>query len=320
MITIEELINFLNEIGINTERIKISNNNLQISCPFASVSKLHKNGTDFNPSFGIKIDDEKGFVYNCFTCGIKGHSLLQLVQELYNNDLINIDLIDVIKIQNKLLTGKLLKIGEKKRPHNYSLIGNFDYDIDFIGYNIERGVRIDILKKLGIRYIKNEKKIIFPIYTKDNIYKGYIEKIINCNTKSKYINKFIDSDFLYLEQFIGNNTIGIIVEGVYDAIVTYQHLYDLKLLNEYSVVATLGANVSSLRLDKIVDLFDFIIVYGDNDNAGMNMNRIINNKLKNRVLMINKIVYDEKDPAEVSLLKFNKYIKNIKPYLFITKN
>lgn len=316
---INELINFLRDIGLDVERIRISNGNIQMSCPFASVNKLHKNGTDFNPSFGIKIDREKGFVYNCFTCGIKGHSLFQFIQELNNYNLINVDLNNVIKLQNKFLLDILnnKQFNVKNNNTYYNLIGNFDYDISFIDYNIERGVRIDIIKKLGIRYQKSSKKIIFPIYTIDNKYKGYIEKsLVNNFNISKYINRINDSNFLYLEQFI-NSTVGIVVEGVYDAIVTYQHLFDLKLLNEYSVVATLGANVSSKRLDRLVDFFDFIIIYSDNDIAGYNMSKIINNKLSDKVLMINKIIYNEKDPAEVSLEKFNKYIKNIRPYKLI---
>lgn len=308
----------LSKYGIDIENYKISNNNIQIHCPFASVSG-HSDYYDRKPSFGFKVT-KGGFKYNCFTCNRKGNSFIQLVDELKKYNLIKSD-INPYNTQNEILSYLFKKyksdskIKDNKNDEKIEpLIGVPDYsDIDFIEYNLKRGVDIKILKLLNVRYNKKDKSIIFPVYNFNGKYLGYIKH--NRFSEPKYKNYINHKNFLYLEnKIIKIPTKGIIVEGVYDAIVTYSHLLKLNLTYDYSVVAILGSSINDYQYNLFIEYFSSLILYGDNDEAGIKMEKLLYNKFKYKIPNIWRMRYNGNDPADVKLEDFAVNIKKIRPY------
>src|SRR5690606_16370679 len=97
------------------------------------------------------------------------------------------------------------------------------------------------------------------------------------------------------------NTIGIITEGMYDVLRTYYYLKELNLLDKYSVVGTFGAEVSVPQFRKIKEYFDRIILYGDNDSAGVGMERDIYKAVRRSIPIILKFNYKGHDAGKVKL-------------------
>ena len=306
----------LSEIGIDTSYHKISNNNIIIRCPFAHISG-HSKGYDSNPSFGFKITDGKGFVYNCFTCKRRGNSFIKLYEELKKYGIVNGKL-NPYDIQNEILLSVLSKKHQNEKESSkeiHSLIGIPDYsNIKFIEYNLKRGINVKTLKDLRIRYIEQTGDIIIPVYNFYGHYKGYIKHNPN-NLKKKYINKFDDKDFLFMEnKILLKGKKGIVVEGVYDAIKIYQFLTELNLIYEYSVVSLLGSSPTKTQLDLLIDYFSALLLMGDNDEAGIKMEKMVYNILKYKIPNIWRIKYEKDDPAELSKEEFEKYLHKIRPF------
>lgn len=312
-----EILHTLKKYGLDISNYKISNNNVQIRCPFASISG-HTDYFDSKPSFGVKIT-ESGFVYNCFACKRSGKSLIDFINNLIEHNLIdkNVNPFELqnlinLKVFKNLNTAKNKKLNEEQQIK--PLIGEPDYsNIKFIEYNLKRGVNTSTLKSLGIRYYEKTNSVIFPVYNFYGKYVGYIKH--NIDSQPKYDNQLNKRSILFLEnRIIRKETKGIIVEGVYDAIITYQHLVDLKLNYEYSVVATLGSGVTSEQIMLIDDYFSSLILYGDNDEAGIKMEQFIYRYFKNRKPLIWKMRYEGKDPATVSKESFLQNLKRVRPF------
>src|SRR5690606_37718317 len=93
-------------------------------------------------------------------------------------------------------------------------------------------------------------------------------------------------------------------------------LKELNLLDKYSVVGTFGAEVSVPQFRKIKEYFDRIILYGDNDSAGVGMERDIYKAVRRSIPIILKFNYKGHDAGKVKLAQFKRIIK--KPMLFNT--
>lgn len=306
----------LGEIGVDISYHKVSNNNIIIRCPFAHISG-HSKGYDSNPSFGFKVVERKGFVYNCFTCKRHGNSFIKLYEELKKYGIVNVKL-NPYDIQNEIIISTLSKKRrEEKEPTKevYSLIGTPDYsNIKFIEYNLKRGINVNTLKDLRLRYVEQTNDIIIPAYDFYGHYKGYI-KHNPSNLKKKYINKFYDKDFLFMEnKILLKGKKGIVVEGVYDAIKIYQFLSELNLRYEYSVVSLLGSSPTKMQLDLLIDYFSSLLLMGDNDEAGIKMEKTVYNILKYKIPNIWRIKYEKSDPAELTKEEFEKYLHKIRPF------
>jgi len=308
----EKLIKFLEELGIDVTYKRFTSNNVMIRCPFAKVSG-HAKQYDNNPSFGLRLSNN-GFYYNCFTCGRRGRSIIQFVDALVKEGVIA-KKITGYELQNSIKS-RFPKYTETVEDNEEALyvknVDGIDYDNRKIfTYNRKRGLNKKTIRIAKIGYLKKYSSVIFPVYDYNNVLRGYVYHRID-GRLPRYKNKLDTSNVFYLEWLI-QGTKGIIVEGIYDALITYQHLRQLKLLNEYSVISTFGTSFSTQHLRLLVHYFDTLIIYTDNDIAGIKMEKKLIKFLRKKLPSMYSIEYEGKDPAEVNRNDFYHLLKSIKP-------
>lgn len=310
-----QVIDFLeSKIGLDVSYKRFTNKNVQLRCPFAKVSG-HTKEIDSNPSLGLKITTN-GFLWNCFTCHRSGRSLISFINALKKEGAITTK-VSAYELQNSI------EVSFPKFYEKYSFNEKEEFQgtlkdfrvltKNFYKYNEEkRGVSKSTIKDLSIMYNRETKQVIFPCFDSRKKLHGYISHYTN-GRLPKYSNNFDVGDLLYLEWLIQGD-IGIICEGMYDTVVTYQHLKNLDMLNNYSVVNTLGSEVSDTQIKKMIKHFRILILFGDNDSAGIEQEKSIYNRVKSKIPLVYKLSYRGKDPATVNFSQFQNIIK--KPILF----
>lgn len=310
------IILMLEQLGLDTSDCRETNSNLMFKCFFAGVKdSVHSDGIDTNPSFGIKVTNT-GFYYNCFTCNLRGRSLIEFIQMLIEHGVIK-DKGNAFSLQNAIKI-KFPKYYEKIVPEEKEK--EFDLDIyeeldsDFYAYNFGRGLDKETIEECGLMYDLPMKRVVFPVKNRQKENVGFVSHSIE-GRKPKYSNECDTGKYLYLEWMIKRTT-GIITEGMYDTLLTYQYIRNLGLLSEYSVVGMFGAEITSMQLKKLANYFDRLILMGDNDEAGIKMEQTIWKRLHKKIPLIRKVRYNGKDPGEIkSQEKFKKYfLNNMLPY------
>lgn len=304
----EKIIFFLSSLGIDTNNSRITNDNVMISCPFAPIGG-HSRGIDRKPSFGLRIIDNN-FYYNCFTCGIRGRGLVNLVEELNKYGLINRGIEEAYKLQNSLLLSfpEYDSDFDSNSDNSYDLYeGNDEFSDYFWEYNKKRGLNEISIAELKLKWNSEKESIIFPVfnYAKEEV--GYVQHIPG---KGYFNSKFDRDRTVYLEWLIKGKA-GILVEGMYDAAITYQHLRLCNLLDKYSVVGMFGSTVTLKQCNLLEKHFDKIIIYSDNDLAGIKMDNDVYRILSKRMPLIFKLRYEGGDPGDVKNSKmFKKFLTN----------
>lgn len=312
-----QLVDFLEEVGLNTGKHILTKGNLMISCPFASVNSGHKHKVDSHPSMGLQFG-RKGFVYNCFTCKEKGHGLFDFIDKLQKHGLVSVGdetkLVEFMKKglpsfnvevereieerQRDIEFGSFVKL---EKPRNFSLVK---------ARNVSRHLnKIDceIAKDVRLMFDKDKKQLIFPCYNYQNEFRGVVRR----NNRG-YYNDVDVEDTLYLEWLI-RGKIGIVTEGMFDAIIIYKYLKKHNMLKSYSSVSLFGAEFAPDQIRKLITYFDTLIIMGDNDDAGISLEKHFVKAVDGRVPTY-KIEYIGSDPAEIKEKEFMKLIQRPMPY------
>ena len=161
-----------------------------------------------------------------------------------------------------------------------------------------------------LRYDKAVQQVIFPAFNYEDSLVGTVRKSI-VGAWPKFSNDFDTGSYLYLEWLIGEAKTGIIVEGMYDALLVYHHLRKLDKLNEYAVVGTFGAKITNIQIKKMLTFFDRIVLMGDHDDAGIAMERNVYQRIRKRLPHVYRLRYLGKDPGMIlSTGKFLWYMDN----------
>lgn len=316
-----QLAEFLEDIGINTGKHIITRGNLMISCPFASVSDSHKSDFDSRPSMGIQFS-KKGFVYNCFTCKIKGIGIIGFMDRLQEHGLIEMrDETTLLKFMRNSLpsyTDDLDKEVEKKERDTkigHLIKINNQQNLDLIKTkNLTKHLNkltVTITKDVKLLFDAKKKELNFPCYDKQGVLKGVVRR-----AKYNYINEVDVEDLLYLEWLIKGD-VAIVTEGMFDAIIIYKYLHDFNLLNKFSSVSLFGAEFTKSQVKKLITYFNGIIIMGDNDDAGISLEKKLIKAIDGRIPTY-KIEYTGSDPAEMKRSEFRKLIQ--RPMLFNSIN
>lgn len=312
------IILMLEQLGLDVEVVRETNGNLQIRCPFANCAgSLHTDGIDNNPSFGIKLNGGR-FQFNCFTCSDKkGNSLIEFIQLLIEHGVVKdkgnaFSLQNAIKIKFPKYYEKI--VPEEKESAELDLSVYEEWDSEFYSYNGSRGLEKDTIEECELLYDMINKRVIFPVKNRRKENVGFVSHSIE-GRKPKYSNECDTGKYLYLEWLI-KGKIGIICEGIYDALLTYQHIRNLGLLDKYSIVGMFGAEITTMQIKKLAFNFDRLVLMGDNDEAGIKMEQTIWKRLHKKIPLIMKVRYKGKDPGEIkSQEKFKNYFyNNMLPY------
>lgn len=286
------VVDLLEKLGGKT--ILPSGQNIQISCPFALYSSRHKSEIDARPSMGILVREDDTCLVNCFTCGAKFGSLVPLIEKLmeFNNERYE-PLLEEAKAIEDTDIDLLLDSMDTYRVWGSLVEDNElpeEYFSEYVGlwhpYLERRGIRKEIGKVWGVGFDSGRKRVVIPVRNKENKLVGGVGRCISSTGMPKYLNywKFDKGKFLLGAQLVGKDTAVILVEGPLDALVTFQHLFDLGILPDYSVVCSMGAKLTPTQVNKLVSLTHEVIVAFDNDDAGRMGTDYLVKKLARRVI------------------------------------
>lgn len=271
-------------------------NEFNIFCPF------HKNL--HSPAFYI---NRKTGLWQCFnpSCGKKGNFrqlYKQITGKAYSKDVS----IDPVALANEIERGFRGKFVSNDIDIDSVLI---DYesneDISLLKKFIDRGLDIETLEYFEIGYSRVKDRIVVPV--RDPNYKlvGFIGRATSDEQEPRYLyNKgFKRADVLFNIQNAKQHPSCIITEGSVDAMMVHQAGYP-------NVVATLGAQVSGNQIKMLKRYFDELIIFSDNDEAGIAMKNDIIGLCRGKVLSEARVAEGCKDPGEMNKEQIKHTIDN----------
>ena len=147
-----------------------------------------------------------------------------------------------------------------------------------IRYYEGRRISLDSINKFSLGYSQNQDMVIIPILSPDgSIFVGFVGRSVE-GKEFKNTPRLPKSKILFnLHRARKYDTV-YVVESSFDAIRLDQ--------NGVPAVATLGANVSKTQTDLLTKYFNDVIVVGDNDDAGKEMQKKILERLGHRATLI----------------------------------
>ena len=170
---------------------------------------------------------------------------------------------------------------------------------------IDRGIDLETMEYFEIGFSRLKERIVIPV--RDPNYKlvGFIGRAIYDEQEPRYLyNKgFKRADVLFNIQNAKKYRNCIITEGSVDAMMVHQSGYP-------NVVSTLGAQVSPNQIKMLKRYFDELIIFSDNDDAGIAMKRDIINLCRGKVLSEAEISDGCKDPGEMKKEQIKHSIEN----------
>jgi DNA primase len=147
-----------------------------------------------------------------------------------------------------------------------------------IRYYEGRRISLDSINKFSLGYSQNQDMVIIPVSNPDgSVFVGFVGRSVE-GKEFKNTPKLPKSKILFnLHRARKYDTV-YVVESSFDAIRLDQ--------NGVPAVATLGANVSKTQTDLLTKYFNDVIVVGDNDDAGKEMQKKILDRLGHRATLI----------------------------------
>ncbi len=147
-----------------------------------------------------------------------------------------------------------------------------------IRYYEGRRISLDSVNKFSLGYSQNQDMVIVPVSNPDgSVFVGFVGRSVE-GKEFKNTPKLPKSKILFnLHRARKYDTV-YVVESSFDAIRLDQ--------NGVPAVATLGANVSKTQTDLLTKYFNDVIVVGDNDDAGKEMQKKILDRLGHRATLI----------------------------------
>lgn len=271
---------------------------LNVFCPF------HKNVH----SAAMYINVKTG-LWQCFnpSCGKKGNFrqlYFHLTGKAYGKDFS----LDKISIEKQLNSYKYAKNDVEELVVDNILIDyENELEIKKLTTLIERGLELETLHYFEVGFSNEKNRVVIPVRSHNYKLTGFIGRAIESHQEPRYLyNKgFKRADNLFNIQNAKQHPSCIIVEGSIDCMFVHQAGFPY-------VTATLGAAVSDKQLKMIRKFFDSIIIFSDNDEAGMAMRRGIIEMCRGKDLSVANIPPGLKDPGEMTSNQIQEAINNKK--------
>lgn len=268
---------------------------------------------DKSPSLGFYISKNNSLHYKCFGCGSQGN-VFEFVKNIYNIDfkesvvkiqkdlnLKNNDKITVKNINNsnfnknvELFENKKTKIIPTFRPFNKI---DFDYWNSYY-IPLELLIKYDI-KACKLVYIINkaDEHILWAIHQNNNpIYSYQIDDSFKIyrplsDKKSKWLSNTDNFNIQGLKQLPDKGELLIITSSMKDVLVLNVMGYNAIALGGE------GNNIPDKILDYLYACFDNIIVFYDNDEAGLKYGLKFSNQIGAGNIFI-PLEYEQKDISD----------------------
>jgi len=273
-----------------------SGNEFNIYCPF------HKNL--HSPAFFI---NRKTGLWQCFnpSCAKRGN-FRQLYRQITGKPYGKSITLDSAALTNEIERGFRGKVISNEIDIDSVAV---DYDNNdetmLLSKFLDRGLSLETMEYFEIGFSRVKERIVIPV--RDPNYKlvGFIGRATTDEQEPRYLyNKgFKRADVLFNIQNAKKHPSCIITEGSVDAMMVYQAGYP-------NVVSTLGAQVSNNQIKMLKRYFDELIIFSDNDDAGIAMKNDIINLCRGKVLSEAKIADGCKDPGEMKKEQITHSIEN----------
>lgn len=278
-------------------------------------------------------DNATAFVYNpdghlwvCHTeCG--GGDIFTLIAHM-NNLEIEKEFPKVVDLTAKEFGINIdgLNIGEIKDSYksdmlkwfqyelNRKEVFNAPYDISRLGpkfsINSYRGFNKEILDKFGVYYSQDFNRILFTIYNENGIEIGASLRATG-DEKPKWVHQpksIKTGEVLYnLNNIKGKFKEVYIVEGMIDVI-------NLNKIGIENVVCSFGSNLTRKQVYLLMNYFESIILFFDNDKAGKKAIRKSIEKYNKMINIDVMLLEDINDPGEIKTLEDFRAINRIRWY------
>jgi len=296
-------------LGEFCHEVRGGGSNIYVSCPFAPYSAGHKNAMDNKPSMGILVRENEGCLVHCFACEESASSLVTLCQKLaiHNPEMFypliqrasEIEYVDVEAVVSDVpeYAGRGERLAARAHIHIFDETTYEPFSRRWHPYLAERGLTKDTAKRWESGYDHKFKRVTFPIRDFDGHLCGVVGRGIH-NQRPKYM-QYTDFDaqnFLFGAQLVRPNTVVVVVEGIFDAIVADQILRAHS--DHYSVVAVMGSHMSRVQASQIVHCAVEVVLAFDPDQAGQEATSLATSLLGDRVCV--KFLQwpsEEMDPA-----------------------
>lgn len=334
----EGIINLANKLGIDLVAYASNEKWVQAHCPFAKWR--HASGYDKRPSFGINVNAGGVSTYKCFACNSSGR-LPRLVRELGALRSVNLLALadeiqkeEIFKIKkfNDWSTKRAIKAQESEEEQFISIEQN---KINIQSYKnfpsasghwyVEhRGIDYKTAMKLDLRLDLEEERVLFPVYDRKNILRGYTGRYFGKKSDEEVLRV---KDYFGLKKrmyFLGENTIYpndriVLTEGLFD--------YAKIRASGFKSLGALGIGLSEFKIKKLISFNCPVIVFYDNDFAaeqamyGILKNNMFSgegllSKLYKRVPVFTVTYPGEeyKDAGELSIEQIQNMVKTARLY------
>lgn len=144
-------------------------------------------------------------------------------------------------------------------------------------YFAGRNISEHSIKKFELGYSENQDMVTIPVHSPEGILVGFVGRSVE-GKDFKNTPKLPKSKVLFNLHRIKSAKNVYVVESSFDAIRLDQC--------GFPAVATLGSNVSNIQIDLLKKYFNDIIVVADNDQAGGEMTKKLQEKLSSKVSIL----------------------------------
>jgi len=270
----------LSELGVEVTH-KNRKGWLLSKCPFAEFT--HEFGTDRNPSFNIKTNDEGYSGFKCFTCKQKGNlsTLINKLGDFRGRDYSKL----AIRAMLEETPVDFKDFDESREEAAWSdEISSIDSSIYLKmypsvwddkrsrSYLEGRGISQRTVDLLDLRFDSEQLRVLFPVYGYDRALYGFtgrtiLDKEDYPSPKYPKVKDYagLKKDSLILgEHLIDPSKPILLVEGLF----ALAHTIEIGCREFCNPVASMGSFLSDLQRDIIVDYDQSVFVLYDDDLAG----------------------------------------------------
>lgn len=302
----DDILKVLQRIGASN--VRSHDRNVECSCLLSRWRKGHtSNAQGYKASMGISIAPGGSSLVHCFACGYGG-TLFQAVS-LWATSSEAPDSKEILRWVANLEQGDpdatlaiLDRLGDEPKsrgapPLSESLMEEFEP----MGskYLLNRGLELGTQEFWGVCWDAERQRVVFPVRDFRGVLVGAVGRAVT-DQKLKYWNywNFPKGKVLFGAQH-ATTTRAIVVEGIIDTVLLWQAVQ----VSDWSVVGLMGAEVTKAQVDLLVDRFEEVVIFLDNDSAGfsgtLKLHRELNGRIHTRMVhYTSELQGIVKDPAD----------------------
>lgn len=287
----EDLTSVLEDVGVEVHRV--TGDEVQCRCP---VHHKFKGRESSRFTFYLNVDS---YLYHCFTCGARGN-LYQLINELTD------DPDHLWRVQSDMIQRGVRRLEPEEAVYEVQTLDWLKYaEFSPLPEAVLKFRKVDpeVSLRYGVRWDDDIKATLTPIVSPLGELRGYQQK------KSGWVRNYPQGvhkkDTLFgIERAV--NPTGILLESPLD-VVRFHTVYGG---DEYSAVASFGANVSSDQSRLLERTFDTVVLALDNDEAGYKETKRIAQYVSPRK-GLRYWIYEKDDPKDLGDMTDGQIIKGL---------